>query len=98
MLLIAVSIFTYYTIWALLLVRYIHMIHSNMADHHSATISQPLLDDDNPLQEYFPSREWVVRLPAFTFVVGLAAVGSFVGVTIVKEKRKKAQKIKARSA
>jgi len=58
----------------------------------------PFLDKTNSVHDLFPPREWAVRLPAGIFVVGLAAVGSFVGSTIIKENRKKAQKARLRTA
>jgi dolichol phosphate-mannose biosynthesis regulatory protein len=39
-----------------------------------------------------------VRLPAFILVVGLSAIGAFIGSTIIRENRKKAQKAKMRAA
>jgi len=58
----------------------------------------PLIDSSSPVHDYFPAREWAVRLPAFLLVVGLTAIGIFVGSTIVKENRKKAQKARLRTA
>ena len=58
----------------------------------------PLIDSSSPVHDYFPAREWAVRLPAFLLVVGLTAIGLFVGSTIVKENRKKAQKARLRTA
>lgn len=58
----------------------------------------PFFDPSSPIHDFFPSREWAVRLPAFILVVGLSAIGLFVGSTIVKENRKKAQKARLRTA
>ncbi|EJD06033.1 uncharacterized protein FOMMEDRAFT_77985 [Fomitiporia mediterranea MF3/22] len=58
----------------------------------------PFLDKSNPLHDLFPPREWAVRIPAFLFVVGLSGIGSFIGVTVVKENRKKALKARQRTA
>ncbi|KAF9652864.1 dolichol phosphate-mannose biosynthesis regulatory [Thelephora ganbajun] len=58
----------------------------------------PLIDSSSPVHDYFPDREWAVRLPAFLLVVGLTAIGLFVGLTIVKENKKKAQKARLRTA
>ncbi|KZV62837.1 hypothetical protein PENSPDRAFT_590784 [Peniophora sp. CONT] len=77
MMLAAAVVFTYYTIWALLL---------------------PFFDASSPIHDWFPAREWAVRLPAFILFLGLTAIGSFVGMTIVKENRKKAAKARLRSA
>jgi dolichyl-phosphate mannosyltransferase polypeptide 2 regulatory subunit len=59
---------------------------------------QPFFDASSPIHDYFPAREWAIRIPAFVLVVGLAVIGSFVGFTIIKERRKKAQKAKLRNA
>jgi len=58
----------------------------------------PFFDSSNPIHSWFPSREWAVRLPAFILVVGLSAIGLFLGSTIIKEKRKKAEQAKLRTA
>ncbi|CAE6454330.1 unnamed protein product [Rhizoctonia solani] len=58
----------------------------------------PLFPAEHPLQSLFPPREWAVRLPAFILCVGLAAIGSFIGMVMVKEGRKQRQKLLARQA
>ncbi|KAJ7582679.1 dolichol phosphate-mannose biosynthesis regulatory [Mycena floridula] len=58
----------------------------------------PFFDSSSQIHEFFPAREWAVRLPAFILVVGLTAIGFFVGSTIIKENRKKAQKARLRTA
>jgi len=58
----------------------------------------PFFDTTSPIHDYFPAREWAIRLPAFILVVGLAMIGTFIGSTIIKENRKKAQKAKLRTA
>ncbi|TDL27496.1 hypothetical protein BD410DRAFT_782584 [Rickenella mellea] len=58
----------------------------------------PFFEGSNVVHELFPPREWAVRLPAFVLLCGLAAVGSFVGLTIVKENRRRAQKARLRTA
>ncbi|KAF8350686.1 dolichol phosphate-mannose biosynthesis regulatory, partial [Amanita rubescens] len=58
----------------------------------------PFFDSSSQIHSYFPPREWAVRIPAFLLVVGLSAIGAFVGTTIVKENRKKAQKARLRAA
>jgi dolichyl-phosphate mannosyltransferase polypeptide 2 regulatory subunit len=61
-------------------------------------LSQPFFDASSPIHDYFPAREWAIRLPAFVLVVGLAIIGNFIGFTIIKENRKKAQKARLRTA
>ncbi|KAF8921249.1 dolichol phosphate-mannose biosynthesis regulatory [Mucidula mucida] len=58
----------------------------------------PFCEPSSPIHDYFPAREWAVRLPAFILVVGLSVIGSFIGSTIIKEKKKKAQKARLRIA
>ncbi|KAI6036560.1 hypothetical protein PISMIDRAFT_26142 [Pisolithus microcarpus 441] len=62
------------------------------------TILLPFFDISSPIHDYFPAREWAVRLPAFILVVGLSGIGFFVGFTIANEKKKKALKAKLRAA
>jgi len=62
------------------------------------TILLPFFDASSPIHDYFPSREWAIRLPAFVLVVGLAVIGTFVGLTIIAENRKQAQKARLRTA
>ncbi|KDR81630.1 hypothetical protein GALMADRAFT_239699 [Galerina marginata CBS 339.88] len=58
----------------------------------------PFFDSSNPIHSWFPAREWAVRLPAFILVVALSAIGMFLGSTIVKENRKKAERARLRTA
>ncbi|KAF9564619.1 dolichol phosphate-mannose biosynthesis regulatory [Agrocybe pediades] len=58
----------------------------------------PFFDSSNPIHDWFPAREWAVRLPAFILVVGLSAIGLFLGSTMLKESRKKAEQAKMRTA
>ncbi|KXN89238.1 Dolichol phosphate-mannose biosynthesis regulatory protein [Leucoagaricus sp. SymC.cos] len=56
----------------------------------------PFFDPSSQIHNFFPSREWAVRLPAIILVVGLTVIGLFVGQTIAKENRKKAEKARLR--
>jgi len=47
------------------------------------TILLPFFDSDSPVHEYFPSREWAVRLPAFIVVLGISAMGIFIGSKLI---------------
>ncbi|KAG9010948.1 hypothetical protein FRB94_009428 [Tulasnella sp. JGI-2019a] len=58
----------------------------------------PFFPADHPLQNLFPPREWAVRLPAFILIVGMVAVGSFVGLVAIKEGRKRKAKAAVKSA
>jgi dolichyl-phosphate mannosyltransferase polypeptide 2 regulatory subunit len=59
---------------------------------------QPFFDSSNAIHSWFPPREWAARLPAFMLVVGLSAIGLFLGSTIIKEKRRKAEQAILRMA
>jgi dolichyl-phosphate mannosyltransferase polypeptide 2 regulatory subunit len=96
MLLAASVVFVYYTTWAILLVEHFSLTSSR--DLLTTYREQPFLDASSPVHDWFPSREWAVRLPAFVLVVGMSAIGIFVGSTIVKENRKKAEKVRLRTA
>lgn len=95
MLLVAALVFVYYTTWATLLVSISLAIVRSAADSSSP---QPFFDASSPVHDYFPAREWAVRLPAFLLVVGLSGIGWFIGSTVMKEKARKAQKAKLRAA
>ncbi|ODV89493.1 hypothetical protein CANCADRAFT_139932 [Tortispora caseinolytica NRRL Y-17796] len=53
----------------------------------------PFVDEPNPIHQFFPAREWAVRIPLALLLVGLTAIGSFIGMVMVrtaaKEKKKK---------
>lgn len=76
-LLTAAFVFSYYTIWALIL---------------------PLLPIDSGLHEKFPAREWAVKLPAAILLVGLTAIGGFLGMVMLKEAQKQKAKRAGKSA
>lgn len=90
----AAFVFIYYTTWALLLARF--SLHTEI--FVNLTSIQPFFDASSPIHDLFPPREWAIRLPAFLLVVGLTGIGLFIGSTIVKENRKKAQKARLRTA
>jgi dolichol phosphate-mannose biosynthesis regulatory protein len=93
MLLAASVVFTYYTTWAMILV-----CPANYVNVRLLTRCQPFLDSSSSIHNLFPPREWAIRVPAFILVIGLTAIGLFVGNTLVQENRKKAQKARARTA
>lgn len=90
----AAFVFVYYTTWALLLVRSSPLLNG-ISD---LILFKPFFDASNPIHDLFLPREWAIRLPAFLLVVGLTGIGAFVGNTIVKENRKKAEKARLRAA
>ncbi|KAL0581717.1 Dolichol phosphate-mannose biosynthesis regulatory protein [Marasmius crinis-equi] len=58
----------------------------------------PFFDPSSEIHGLFPPREWAIKLPAFLLVVGITGIGFFVGSTIIKENRKRAQKVRLRTA
>ncbi|KAL6870002.1 Dolichol phosphate-mannose biosynthesis regulatory protein [Amphichorda felina] len=59
------------------------------------TLLMPFVDDDHPLQNFFPPRVWAIRIPVILILLGSAVVGSFLGVVMIRSNRKKAAKAKA---
>ncbi|KAG5727982.1 hypothetical protein E4T56_gene19395 [Termitomyces sp. T112] len=58
----------------------------------------PFFDSSSEIHVFFPPREWAVRIPAFILIVGISAIGLFVGSTIAKENRKKIRSERLRAA
>lgn len=94
MLLAASVVFTYYTAWAMLLV----CVPNQLILQSSQYGMQPFFDSSSPIHEWFPAREWAVRVPAFILIIGLSVIGAFFGSTIAADNRKKAQQARARTA
>ena len=92
----AATVFVYYSTWALLVVRVSSHTERILLSH--LNFYQPFFDASSPIHAWFPPREWAVRLPAFILVVGLSAIGAFIGSTIIRENQKQAQKAKLRAA
>lgn len=57
--------------------------------------SQPFVDGDHPLQNFFPPRVWAIRIPVILILLGSAVVGSFLAMVMIRSNRKKAAKAKA---
>lgn len=99
MLILASTVFAYYTVWTLL------MVSSNIFQSHFpsppqpqarhrliTTNQQPFVDDSHPIQTLFPPRVWAIRIPVILLLLGGAVVGSFLSVVMVRSNRKKAAK------
>ncbi|CAL1704450.1 unnamed protein product [Somion occarium] len=48
------------------------------------TILLPFFDSSSPVHDYFPKREWAVRLSAFIIILGVSAIGMLLSVKILK--------------
>lgn len=57
--------------------------------------TQPFVDSNHVLQDFFPMRKWAIRLPVILILLGSAVVGSFLGLVMIRSNRKKAAKAKA---
>ncbi|KAH9901026.1 dolichol phosphate-mannose biosynthesis regulatory protein-domain-containing protein [Cubamyces lactineus] len=49
------------------------------------TLLLPFLVDSSPVHAWFPSREWAIRIPTLLVVLGLSAIGLFLGACIVRD-------------
>ena len=94
MLIIATTVFLYYTAWTLLMVRNLPTKVLIMA----YSCSQPFVDDDHDLQRLFPPRVWAIRIPVILTLLASTVVGTFLAMVMIKSNRKKAAKAKAAAA
>jgi dolichyl-phosphate mannosyltransferase polypeptide 2 regulatory subunit len=94
MLILATTVFLYYTIWTLLMV---HLYLLASLKTLLTESDQPFVDDSHPLQSLFPPRVWAIRIPVILLLLGGAVVGSFLSVVMIRSNRKKAAK-KAKEA
>jgi dolichol phosphate-mannose biosynthesis regulatory protein len=94
MLVTAAVVFSYYTVWAMILV----CGALSMPFIQLLTSLQPLLPVDSTLHTKFPPREWAVRLPAAILLIGLTAIGGFLGTVMLKEAKKQKAKRAGKSA
>jgi dolichyl-phosphate mannosyltransferase polypeptide 2 regulatory subunit len=95
MLILASSVFAYYTVWTLLMVCYIpNPPNPPTFSKHILTrcFPQPFVDDSHAIQSLFPPRVWAIRIPVILLLLGGAVVGSFLSVVMVRSNRKKAAK------
>jgi len=52
------------------------------------TLLMPFVDAGHPLHDLFPPRVWAIRIPAILMLMGLALVGSFVSVVMIRSGKK----------
>ena len=92
MLILASSVFAYYTVWTLLMVC--HIPNPPIFSTHILTrhFPQPFVDDSHAIQSLFPPRVWAIRIPVILLLLGGAVVGSFLSVVMVRSNRKKSAK------
>jgi len=91
MLIVASTVFLYYTTWTLL------MVPSAIVSppYLSTNTRKPFVDPGHPLHGFFPPRVWAIRIPVILILLGSAVVGSFLSMVMIRSNRKKAAKAKA---
>lgn len=95
MLVLASTVFLYYTIWTLLLVR---PALSSPSTSILRTSPQPFVAEDQPIRAFFPPQVWAIRIPVILLLMGGAVVGSFLSLVMIRSNRKKAAKAKAQKS
>jgi Dolichol phosphate-mannose biosynthesis regulatory protein (DPM2) len=97
------SIFTYYTLWVIVLVSValLHHLVPSLSLCSSTSTSpdtlrractrrrQPFLDPALPVHDWFPDRLWAVVVPCVLLVVGALGVASFIAVTMIRSGARK---------
>lgn len=51
-------------------------------------LPQPFVDAGHPLHDLFPPRVWAIRIPVILILMGLAVVGSFLSVVMIRSGKK----------
>ncbi|TFK89147.1 dolichol phosphate-mannose biosynthesis regulatory protein Dpm2 [Polyporus arcularius HHB13444] len=49
------------------------------------TLLLPFLDESSPIHGWFPSREWALRIVSFVVILGISAIGLFLGFRVVTD-------------
>ncbi|CDH56566.1 predicted protein [Lichtheimia corymbifera JMRC:FSU:9682] len=58
------------------------------------SLVMPFVDEDHPLQNYFPPWEYAIRIPLVILIVGLTVIFSFLGLAMAKSKNAQTKKAK----
>jgi dolichyl-phosphate mannosyltransferase polypeptide 2 regulatory subunit len=105
MILVATAVFLYYTIWTLFMVNTpSSSFVSCCCPPASPTLPcalltqylpQPFVDENIELHNFFPPRVWAIRIPLAIVLVGVAVVGSFLSMVMIKAGQKKRAKLAA---
>ncbi|KAG9302163.1 hypothetical protein G9A89_020597 [Geosiphon pyriformis] len=48
----------------------------------------PFVDEDHPLHEYFPDRDYAIRIPVVLLLIGLTVVSTFLALVMIKSGKK----------
>ncbi|KAG2225819.1 dolichol phosphate-mannose biosynthesis regulatory [Phascolomyces articulosus] len=58
------------------------------------SLVMPFVDEDHPLQNYFPPWEYAIRIPLILLIVGLTVIFTFLGLAMAKSKNSQTKKAK----
>ncbi|CDS12400.1 hypothetical protein LRAMOSA04594 [Lichtheimia ramosa] len=58
------------------------------------SLVMPFVDEDHPLQNYFPPWEYAIRIPLVILIVGLTVIFTFLGLAMAKSKNAQTKKAK----
>ncbi|KAK9463721.1 dolichol phosphate-mannose biosynthesis regulatory [Lipomyces oligophaga] len=47
----------------------------------------PFVDSTQPVQKYFPPREWAIKVPVIILLLIMGMLGSFLGVVMIRSNR-----------
>ncbi|KAH9824311.1 dolichol phosphate-mannose biosynthesis regulatory protein-domain-containing protein [Melampsora americana] len=56
------------------------------------TLATPFFEPDSPIQNYFPDREWAVKIPAVALIFFMSAIAGLVSLVLIKQARKEQKK------
>ncbi|KAH9625534.1 hypothetical protein KSS87_020330 [Heliosperma pusillum] len=92
---ISLSIFTYYTLWVIILVspKSVNYTSYSFMWLNYGIIDdflQPFVDSDHFIHKYFLPQEYAILIPVFAGVALLCFLSVFIGSVMLKSKRKKA--------
>ncbi|KAI0807488.1 dolichol phosphate-mannose biosynthesis regulatory protein Dpm2 [Fomes fomentarius] len=62
------------------------------------TLLLPFFDESSPIHTWFPSREWALRIVALIVVLGISAIGLFLGLRIITDGSTKGRNARKKKA
>ena len=48
-------------------------------------MNQPFFDEDSPIHDWFPAREGALRIVSLIVIIGISAIGLFLGMRIITD-------------
>lgn len=91
LLVLSVSVFCYYTVWVLVTVyQFITMKNVELISYRTDCILfvQPFIDEDHPIQNYFPSREYAIGIPLVLMVFVISVTLLVLSCVMIKSSTK----------